>query len=341
MSWAMIAVMVALLLIAVEVLAQWFLSGIVLKVFERQLPLKVLPTEPHLTAERFSFPTTDGLQLHGSLYHQTGRPSRGLILFCPELNGEHWSVVNYCSSLWEAGFTVLSFDFRNHGSSDSLPNYQPLHWVTDYEVNDALSAIAYAKSRDDLRGLSMGIMGVSRGGGVALAAAAKTPDVRCVAVEGAFPTNELLSHYSFLWASVYVPQWVVGTLPLWHSEATLRLARWRSERRRKCHYTRFRRLLPRLRNRDVLMITGLSDSYVPSQITEAMAERVGGERCQLWAIRKARHNRARKVNPVLYDERLLEFFACLDGSPQSVNTTETTDETDSVCEPADILSRLN
>jgi hypothetical protein len=37
----------------------------------------------------------------------------------------------YAPALLEAGFAVFSFDFRNQGSSDSLPGYHAKHWLSE------------------------------------------------------------------------------------------------------------------------------------------------------------------------------------------------------------------
>lgn len=310
--WTVIVGMIAGGLVAVDALVQWFSSKVVLQVFERELPLKVDPAVEDPTAEAVTIPTSGGLNLQGSLYRPTAGEPRGLIVFCPELHGRHFSAMAYCGGLRDAGFAVLSFEFRNQGESDFVPGYEPLHWVTEYELQDALAALAYTKTRDDLNQLPLGMMGVSRGGGTALAAAATTPEVGWVAVEGAFSTSALLMHYTLRWASLYVPEWYLRILPMWHLRLTLALTRWRSGWRRGCRYPAIERLLPRLRNRDVLMISGKSDSYVPTDIAERMAARIGGTRCEVWAVRKGRHNGARRVDPEAYDTRLVEFFTRMD-----------------------------
>ncbi|GAB4141547.1 MAG: hypothetical protein Tsb009_11380 [Planctomycetaceae bacterium] len=333
MQWAVIIGMIAAAIVLIDALAHWISSGIVLNVFERQLPFKVQPSELHPNAELISFPTSDGLKLQGSLLRQTSRPPRGLILFCPELNGTHSSAFSYCQSLWDAGFEILAFDFRSQGQSDRLPNYQPLHWVTDYEIEDAQSAIRYAKSHPELADLPLGVMGISRGGGVALAVAAMNKDIQFVATEGAFSTSSLAMHYTMRWASVYVPQWVMWILPMWHIRTTFAIARWRSQRRLNCRYTRLDNLLPRLRKKHVLLISGMSDSYVPPSISEHLAECIGGSNCQIWKVRKARHNQARSVNPEQYDSKLVEFFSKMATNPMSLELNSSPS-----CQPADASS---
>jgi uncharacterized protein len=310
-DWAIVIGVTAAGILVADAITQYIFTQIVLDIFERQLPLKVEPCEPNPDAELLSIPTSGGLQLKGSLLQHPPGQSRGVIVFFPELNGTHSSALNYCQALWNDGFDILSFDFRNQGESDCQDDYSPLHWVTNFEIDDARAAIDYARSREDLQHLPMGLVGVSRGGGVALTVATQVEGIEFVAVEGAFSTNGLALHYAFRWASLFVPPWVLKIVPLWHIRMTIFLTRLRSQLRRRCRFAPVERSLPRLRNKKVLMISGMSDSYVPNSVAEKMVEKIGGKNCQLWKVRKARHNQARRVDPEKYDAQLVEFFSSL------------------------------
>lgn len=286
-----------------------FAFRVILRIFDAELPLGAEPVEPDPEAESVEFPTHDGLTLRGSLHRGEVQPTRGLVVFCPELNGSHSSAAAYCAGLLRDGFDVLAFDFRNQGQSDSLPGYRPLHWLTEHETADVEAALRYVASRDDLRALPLGMAGVSRGGAAALAIAARHPEVRAVAVEGAFSTAALNRYFAIRWSSMYLPAWIMKIVPAWHLNSTLKMSRWISQFRRKCRYTNLERLLPELRNRPVLLIAGRRDSYVPLEVPEELARCIGGERCELWKVPHARHNGARNVAPQTYDDRLADFFA--------------------------------
>jgi len=306
-NWFLIVGVVAGLLI-LDVCAQLYFSRLVLRQFHTPLQLHVQPAEPVSEAERVQFSTTGGLTLRGSLHWPESISPRGVIVFCPELNGSHWSAASYGRGLLEDGFAVLGFDFRNQGDSDSEAGYEPLHWVTDRETADLQSAVRYVRSRDDLADLPLGLMGVSRGGGAALAVAADDPEIRQVAVEGAFSTAALHLHYSLRWGTMYVPGWVMRLVPEWHVNSTNALSRWISQIQRRCRYPRLEQLLPRLKGRPVLLIAGDCDSYVPLQIPQDLCRRIGSRSCELWTVHNAKHNSARHVDPDVYDAKLAGFF---------------------------------
>ena len=94
--WSIIAGIVVGGVLVVNCLVQWICSQIILRIFERTLPLRVEPAEPQADAEIVSFPTTDGLTLRGSLFRRRTEQPRGLVIFCPELNGGHFSAMQYC-----------------------------------------------------------------------------------------------------------------------------------------------------------------------------------------------------------------------------------------------------
>lgn len=308
MLWIVIASIIAGLLL-LEVIVQFYFARVMLRDFESKLTsLKASPIEPDAVAEPIEFTTADGITLRGSLHGNVDRSPRGLIIFCPELNGGHWSAAEYCRGPIEAGFLVLSFDFGDQGESDSRTGYEPLHWLTDHELRDVRAALEFVRSRTDLRELPVGLMGFSRGGTAALAAAALDRSVKAVVVEGAFSTDALQMHYTIRRATMYAPAWFMNLVPAWHIKVTLMLCRWMSERRRNCRYTNLERLLPRLSDRPVLLIAGGHDTYVPIEVARVMASQIAGEECEIWKVRDARHNRARRVDEEAYDDRIREFF---------------------------------
>lgn len=313
MDWTVVGIIAGVIL--ADLALRFAFIPVALRVFEARPPLRAEMAPPDSNALEISFPTTHGLTLRGGLYVHENRPSRGIIIFCPELSGNHWSAMSYCRGLWDAGFDILSFDFRNQGESDRQPHYEPLHWVTEYEVADVLSAIDFARRRSELQALPIGMLGVSRGGGAALLAAARCPDVECVAADGAFSTDRMMLHYTRRWIRLYVPQWLLRLVPWWHVRLTLRLMRWTSQKRRGCQYASFDRWLPQLRSTSVFLVVGHRDNYVDPEIVNEMAQQIGPSCREVWVVPDAKHNMARQVQPEEYDRRLVEFFSQL---PQEV-----------------------
>lgn len=317
MGWTVVGILAALLL--ADLLVRFVAVRMALHIFEAKPPLQAEAVSPDSNGHEVSFPTEHGLTLRGSLRLQEDRPSRGVIVFCPELSGSHWSANSYCQGLWQAGFDILSFDFRNEGESDHQPGYEPLHWVTDYEVADVLAAVNFARRRAELQTLPIGLFGVSRGGGAALLAAARCPGVECVAGDGAFSTDLMMARYSRRWITLCIPECLAKLVPWWHVRMTISLIRWVSQKQRGCRYTSFDRWLPQLDDTPVFLIVGARDSYVNPEIVDEMARQIGPNCQDVWVVPGAKHNMARQVEPEEYDRRLVEFFSQL---PREVRPSE-------------------
>lgn len=296
------------MLVAADLVIQCVYTRLVLTIFETKPPFSVPSFPPNPAAELVSFVTEDGVTLRGSIHRNSEHPAKGLILFCPELEGNHWSVSSYAGGLLEAGFDVVSFDFRSQGESDPQPGYLPLHWPTTFEVEDVRAALRFIQSRPDLRELPLGVMGVSRGATPALIAAAESSHVKAVCCEGAYSTNALMVHFISRWATIYVPRFLLPVLPMWHIRVTTTLVRWTSQLLRKRRYVVLERWLPRLKNRSVLLVAGGRDNYVHPDVGRELQKRIGSSAVQFWLVPSAKHNRARDVAPAEYDLRLRNFF---------------------------------
>ncbi len=310
MDWTLFFTVIASILL-LDALVHAVAIMAALPIVERKIALPEYNSLPDPVAEQITIPTTDGLELRGSLYQHTKQPARGLILFCPEMGGNHWSAMSYAQGAWDTGFDILSFDFRGQGESPDMENYDPLHWVTDYEIADANAAITYIKKRKDLSNLPLALMGVSRGGSAALLAAAQNPEVLGVVAEGAFTNQQLMISFGYNWALRYLPEFLVKAVPQWHILLTLKLMYWISQMRRNCKYSQFRKHLPLLVSRPVQLITGTRDTQVPSEIAIIIARFIGGTENSIWNVRGAKHNGARKTNPVGYDKKVSQFFSDL------------------------------
>lgn len=310
----------------VLVIAHVAIVRLALRMFEYAPPLKVDDSEADPRAEVVRFSTSQGNALAGCLFRQTHRSARGLILFCHELGADKWSAMTYCEGLFAQGYDVFAFDFRNHGESDRVSGYEPIHWLTTGEVDDARAALRYVQDRNDLKDLPLGLYGISRGGCAALALATEDPSIRCVCADSAYTTRSMTRLYARRWMTLFVPTWAANLVPLWHIDLTITIAWWISQWKRGCRYVRQERALRQLKNRPVTLISGKRDTYVLPEIAMKVYQHIGGDEATLWIVPGAKHNQARSVMTAEYDARLVEFFSQLstaDRTPDSpISTTE-------------------
>jgi len=280
---------------------------VLVRIFEEK-PFFIIPRgEPVPGAEDVSFQTPDGLTLRGCYLRATG-PRRGVILFGLEYGSNRWSCVPYCQNLLANGFDVFAFERRNQGESDRMPGYEPLQWITNWEVVDTQAAIAYLKTRPDANPAGIGLFGVSKGGGAGLLAASRNPYVRCCVTDGAFATYTTMVPYMRKWVGIYsrrhflrayVPSWFYGLI----GRAGLR----RIGRARHCRFPHLERAIARLAPRPLLMIHGANDTYIKPDMARALFD-LAGEPKEFWLVEGAKHNQALNVANGEYQRRVLEFF---------------------------------
>ena len=257
-----------------------------------------------------SFPSRDGHMLRGMFIDRPpGVPDRGTIIFCHEYASDMLSAGRYARALVDAGYTVFAFDFRAHGQSAAPPHYEPRHWPSHHEVNDVLAAIAYVKTRRDIRRTGVGILGISRGASVAAIAAALNPSVRCLVLDGTFSTDYSIEELIRRWAEIFFERVGRSTHPEFVYRFFRAMTLFYVELKCRCRYPSTRRALPALGSVPTLFISGERDTYVRPEQTRALHAAKPGEK-DLWICLDAKHNQAVAVDPKTYAEKITSFFDC-------------------------------
>ncbi|MGC8638597.1 MAG: alpha/beta hydrolase [Isosphaeraceae bacterium] len=269
------------------------------------LPLRVSPAE---TGETVRFTTEDGLKLEGSYLRRRRDDRVGILVFCHEYLSDRWSCLPYLDHLRDEGYDIFTFDFRNHGASESSSTYSPLQWATEYEVRDLRAALGYLRGRDDHDPAGFGLFGVSRGGSTALVVSSEERDVWGVVTDGAFPTRGTMTAYILRWAEIYVrsPRFL-ALMPRWVYTFLGRVSRRRSERRLNCRFPDIETAVRGISPRPWLMVHGERDAYIGPEIARALFAE-GGEPKEFWLVEDAKHNRCRECQPEAYSIRVVDFF---------------------------------
>jgi pimeloyl-ACP methyl ester carboxylesterase len=252
--------------------------------------------------------TADGLTLRGTYLPTTCGTRLGVIAFCHELRGNRWSAFRYLEPLRDAGYDVFTFDFRNHGDSDSVKGYQPLPWLIHDELDDVRAVIDYLTARADADPQGIGLLGVSKGGTAALCAAAGDPRVRAIVTDGAFPTEGMQLHFTRRYMSIYVGEgWWLSRFP---DLPLVLLSKWgRALVSRKVGYSYVHvESFARRVKQPVLMIHGEKDSMIPLPVGARLRGYLAGT-TKMWVVPRAKHNTALGVAHAEYHVRLTRFFA--------------------------------
>jgi pimeloyl-ACP methyl ester carboxylesterase len=270
-------------------------------------PLFIIPRgKPWDGAEDVSFPASNGTTLRGCYVRAAGR-RRGVILFGLEYGSDRWSCRHYVEHLVTAGYDVFAFEPRGQGESTPIPCYEPLQWVTEYEVDDARAAIAYLKGRPDADPAGVGLFGISKGAGAGIVAAAEDPYVRCVATDGMFGFETTTVPFMRQWFRIYNTKFPLETVPDAYLFWVCRVSMRQIEQARRCRFASVERAVGALGNRALLMIHGERDLYIKPSAARALYGQAAGPR-ELWMVPGAKHNQALQVAEAEYRGRVLAFF---------------------------------
>jgi pimeloyl-ACP methyl ester carboxylesterase len=278
------------------------------RIFQER-PFFIVPRgQPIEGAEGVRFPSTDGLMLHGCYLRTTAPQRQGVLLFGTEFGSNCWSCLPYCEHLLANGFDVFSFEPRNQGDSDREPGYEPLQWITNYEVLDCQAALAYLKQRPDSDPAGVGFFGISMGGGAGLLAASRDRYVRCFVTDGIFATYTTMVPYMRKWIKIYSDRyWLQVLLPTWFYGIVGRAGLRRIGRERGCRFPHLERAITRLAPRPLLMIHGGADTYIKPEMAQVLYDRAGPPK-EFWLVDGAKHNQALQVAGDEYRQRVLDFF---------------------------------
>lgn len=194
--------------------------------------------------------------------------------------------------LIEAGFRVLLFDFRAHGTSDGR-----FISVGHHEARDILGAVEYLKNRQEVDASRIAVVGFSMGAAAAIRAAAASPDIAAVVADSAFADFVDAVRYGF--ARVHrVPSYPFAPV-------ALELGRWlvRVDPRQIRPVDAIGSLAPR----PILIVHGEEDDIVPLEHAHQLFAAAGHPR-ELWTVPGATHAGAREADPEAYVARLVSFL---------------------------------
>jgi len=117
---------------------------------------------------------SEGFEIHGSLW-KTDHPEKGAVLFCHGAfeTQENWTA--FADRLNRDGFTVCTFDFAGHGTSQGMPGLVNLRtWA--YNIRDAMT---YLQGHGCL---AFGLVGWESGGSAAVLAATHDARLSCAVI---------------------------------------------------------------------------------------------------------------------------------------------------------------
>lgn len=256
-------------------------------------PLEASPAQYHLAWRNIQFPSRkDHLELPGWLIPAAG--SDRVIIEAHGYKGNRafpHPMLPAAQALHQAGFNVLTFDFRGSGTSPKAAVTVGLD-----EQQDLEGAIDYAES---MGYHNIGLLGYSMGASTALEVASQDRRVEATIADSPFASLDhyLRSHLS-IWS--HLPNWPFTGEILWSTRT-------------------FEHLDPRKVNPlddlehahpfPLLLIAGTADQTIPPRNSRELYAAVRNwPHTALWMVPGAKHVGAWKVAPGAYTQRIVGFY---------------------------------
>ncbi len=202
----------------------------------------------------------------------------------------HARMWRYAGFLRPPGYGVLAIDFRSSRLRDRRPTT-----LGAYELPDAEAALGWLERRAPRD--RIGLFGESLGASVALALAARHPEVGAVAADCPFATGRMaLEESCERW--LHVPRWPAAPLMRW-------LGRRMSGRDPEA--LDVLSAAAALRTRPLFLVASeRDDRFSTDQAVDLW--RAAGAKDSLWVVPGAGHNEAWLKDRARYERRLLGFF---------------------------------
>ena len=239
--------------------------------------------------EDVEFPTAGGGVLRG-WFVPAGRETKIAVVTIHGAYFDRRDFMRRLPMLHAAGYPVLMFDCREHGTSSGTGRGPG---IAQREFHDVLAAIVYLRQE---RGFSqIALFGQSQGAVSAIIAASRDPSIVAVIAENPFAT---------MISRDFPPPGMEG-VPWWIARPVSAFVRWRADAMSGVEAID---VVDRLSPRPLLLMHGDADRVVPASHSRLLYEKAG-EPKQLWIGLAADHDALINVHADEYERRVLSFLS--------------------------------
>ena len=247
-------------------------------------------THLQATLEEVEFQSGDGTPLKG--WFVPGESAKTIILL-HGFTDIRDKMLPHADFLHDAGYSTLLFDFRSRGESEG--DAVTLGYM---ERGDVLGAVDYLKSRDDVDGENLGVLGVSMGGATAIMAAAEIPELKAVVSESAFRNVDSAIATSFE-HFIHLPAFPFAPITVFIIEQRLGI---------NTDQIVPEDVVESISPRPVFIIHGQKDKTIRPEDGEALYAAAQKPKEDLWLIPGAGHAEGAEIALQEYGQRVVDFF---------------------------------
>ena len=288
-NWSLFSV---LGLAACAVIMAYFKSYSIIQPPRRRTPVLHHPDQYKLAFETITFTTADGLTLKGWFIPAVGGETEKTIILCHGWGVNRGDLMRDTHFLAEKGFNLFYFDFR--GSGESGGSLSSLGYL---ETRDFDAAYDFLKAHRPHAMEHAAVFGASMGGSVAIFAAAKYPELKCLMAENTFLSyRRVVANWS--WLRTKVPYYPLVPLTL----AFVKMKLGADPEPFSPAHNIDKVTAP------VMFINGDRDDIVPIRDADTLFGMCRSEKKQMWVITGASHGKCAEVGGEVYKSKVAQFF---------------------------------
>lgn len=289
-NWLLLAV---LALAALAVAFSYLKSYDITRPLMRRTPVAYIPDQYALAHEVIDFATADGLQLKGWFIPAAGGETGKTLILCHGWGSNRGELMRDTHFLAAHGFNLFYFDFRGAGESGG----GAVSSVGYLETRDFDAAYEFLRNNRPHACERVGLFGTSMGGSVAVFAAAKYPEIKCLLVENTFLSyRRVISNFG--WLRMKLPYWPLVPLTLFFVRMRLGAD---PEPFSPVHNIAGVTI-------PALFINGDYDDLVPLADAKKLYSLCRSARKDLWELTGATHGKCADVGGEVYKDRVSKFF---------------------------------
>ncbi len=257
-----------------------------------KLPLKILPEHFSLAYEPIQLQTDDGIFLKGWFIPSVKGQSEKTIIICHGWGSNKGEILRDTHFLAEQGYNLFYFDFRASGESKGT-----VSTIGYLEAKDFNAAYKFLKTYKVEEARSIGLLGLSMGSSVAIYAASKNKEIKCLVAENAFYSyTRVIANWS--WLRMKMPYWPLVPITLFF--VRMKLKADPDEYSPKYNIGEV--------EKPVLFVNAEHDDLVPIKDGKKLFEKCASEKKELWIVPGATHARCAEVSGENYRKKIINFF---------------------------------
>ena len=244
-----------------------------------------IPYRYHL----FRFKSKKKLTL-SAIEYVPNQASKGTIIAFHYLGGSKTAIYPYIESLLDAGFTVVSFDYPNHGESESQKGNK-------YTLEDDMEIFLKVIKERGIQG-PYGTFGFSMGATLAFSAADCLPELKAIAIDSG-PLIYVRDYFCYVLQNKRIKNRLVRIAFLFiylHIIGFYRMSRKMVKR------------LKKMKGLPVLMFHSKKDNIISYKNAVYAYDQIKSDRVEFISVDRSHHMTNRVLLGKAYDEKVREFF---------------------------------